>query len=223
MPRDYLPAADAALTEWLFNFHLVLVNTSPLVGVTAADLTKINEIEVAWANGVTGRQQALATARAATAAKRLARADAVKVIRKLVARIQTDPAVTDTLRAQLAITQTTALPIGKVSREVPSVVPLLILDAGVRGQIGVKFGPNPGNARLNGLPTPAKGGVVQWRAVPAAGEPGVWTWIDNASRSPFIHAHGLPALTRVEYRVAYLYSRGRRGPWSAPVDAAAMP
>ena len=63
-------------------------------------------------------------------------------------------------------------------------------------------------------------------AVPTAdapASPGTWQWLDNPSRSPYTHPVHPAVVTVLAYRVAYRYSRGRKGPWSEPSQAACTP
>jgi hypothetical protein len=97
--------------------------------------------------------------------------------------------------------------------------------------MSVHFGPNPANESRNGLPSGAKGAVVQAKLISPtdADDPALedlsstWHRLDNATRSPYVHVLNPTVATVIAYRVAYTYSRARRGPRSDASQAAVTP
>lgn len=226
--RDYLPTADSELVLWLNSFRVQVSTRAALLGLEAAeDIEPLNTTATAFGASVTASRTKIDEARAATASKRAARRAALQQVRPLVRRLQAHPLMTDELRSILGLTLRDA-PATTTTRNdpVPDVAPLLDLDFGVRGQITIHFGPNPAERNRNGLPDGALGAVVQATPVDAqqSTNPDAitgWQWLDNTTRSPLVHTPDATGPRTWAYRVAYLYRRGKRGPWSAPATASA--
>ena len=227
MPRDYLPASDADLRLWLIQFNSRVSTFAAAANLTPADLTSLTSSVDSYNSALADRQNALAAGRAATAQKQAARKAVVDKVRALANRIQASPAVTDADRLLLGITAGPA-PVASLTTAISDLAPQVKLDFGTRGQITVHFGPNPANESRNGLPPGAAGAVIQARLISAQNgdaptSPGTWQWLDNPSRSPYVHQVQPAVVTVLAYRVAYRYSRGRKGPWSEPSQAACTP
>ena len=220
MPRDYLPASDAAFDLWLKNFVSELTTRAAALDFDPAEVTAIGDALGLWESAFGDRLTTQAAARGATAAKRDARRAALLLVRPYVRRAQAHPTMTDTIRAAMRLTLLDELAGGNGTAVAFDETPLLALDFGTRGQITVHFGPNPGNENRNPLPAGAIGAVLQTRA---GGEDGDWEWLDNPSASPYTHVVQPSAVTTIGYRCAYLFRRGRKGPWSAPAEAAVTP
>jgi len=225
MPRDYLPSSDPAFDLWFSNFVDQVVTRGPALGFSAAEVLSLTNARDEWDVAFAARLSAGAAARAATAAKRDARRVASLLVRPYVRRVQAHADTTDAIRSELRLTlleDGTNGSNGGGAAAAFDAVPLLLLDFGTRGQIKVHFGPNPANENRNGLPAGAIGAVLQTRAG-SAGDEGAWEWLDNPSASPHTHVVQPSAVTTIGYRCAYLFRRGRKGPWSAPAEAAVTP
>jgi hypothetical protein len=228
MASDFLPGSDADLDNWLANFGSRLSADTTTYGFTPTEVTQLSTSISDYSSAFERSRAASDAAKSATADKRSTREQVVSIVRPFARRLQAHPAMTDTVRGLFGLTMQEVRPVSGVrASTVPQDVPLLHLDFGTRGQITVHFGPNPGNENRNGLPTGAIGAVIQTVALnpvePAANLDGLtgWQWLDNATSSPFVHVLTPSAARVVAYRVAYLYRRGRRGPWSAAMQAAA--
>ena len=214
---DYVPTTDAAFGEWLANFSAELATSGTVIGLSADEVADVTAVADEWETRYGARLATEAAFRAATAEKRNARREAVKAVRTVVRRVQAHPATTDTIRARLRVTIADGSPTR--SETVPDATPLLRLNFGTRGQIKVHFGANPSNENRNRLPAGAIGAVVQTRSGPDE----AWTWLDNPSSSPYTHVIQPSGVTLRQYRCAYLYRKGKRGPWSEAAEAAVTP
>jgi hypothetical protein len=221
MPRDYIPQSDAEFDHWLDNFITQLLAQATTLGFLPAETTSLSDAGDEWSVAFDERQTARAAAQSATAHKRAARKAALQLVRPYVRRIQAHPAVDDQIRSLLQLTTFEPRTNPNGVFEIPDLAPLLQLDFGTRGQITVHFGPNPGNENRNGLPDRAIGAVLQVRSGEL--ETGSWDWLDNPSSSPYVHIVQPAAATTLSYRCAYLYRRGRKGPWSATATATVTP
>lgn len=222
MSRDYLPASDAQFNLWLKNFSAQLGDRGAVLGFKPEELAAFTAAAQRWTLAIEAQRTAEAGARSATADKRDARRAMLAMVRPFVRRVQANPATTDSIRGAM---QLTASETGRTEVMATAVdqTPQLLLDFGTRGQITVHFGPNPGNENRNGLPAGAIGAVVQVRSGAANDETASWQWLDNPSSSPYVHLVQPSAVKVLAYRCAYLYRRGRKGPWSAPAEAAVTP
>jgi hypothetical protein len=224
MARDYLPASDALFKQWFANFVAQVQNQSNMLGFAQDELDALAAVSDEWELAFNDHQVKRTAAHGATARKRNAKAAALAIVRPYARRIQAHPATTDVVRSTFQLTtpqpRTSG---GSTNSETLAQTPLLLLDFGTRGQITVHFGPNPGNENRNGLPSGAIGAVLQVRNGPAADETLVWQWLDNPSASPYVHVVQPTAVKTLAYRCAYLYRRGRKGPWSAAAEAAVTP
>ncbi len=219
MPRDYLPASDVAFNLWLANFYSELTARGTVLGFSAEEIESLGNGVEDWDLAFAARLNAGDAARAATAEKRDARRAALLLVRPYVRRVQAHATMTDAVRSAMRLTLAEPVNGGATSAAFDE-TPLLLLDFGTRGQIKVHFGPNPANENRNGLPPGAIGAVLQTRS---GGEAEPWEWLDNPSASPYTHLVQPSAVTMLSYRCAYLFRRGRKGPWSAPADAAVTP
>jgi len=222
MPRDFVPTQDAELDVWLENFVDQFLGVAESLGFTPEEGTALQAAADDWHDAFVDGRAKLEALKAATATKRARRRALLELVRPYARRIQANPVTTDTLRGDLRLT----LPeprTGAGQLAVPDVAPLLRLDFGRRGRVAVHFGPNPGNESRNALPSMAIGAVVQGAAVPAEGGMTAWEVLGHPSSSPFRHEVASADGRLMQYRVAYLYRRDRRGPWSEVARAAVTP
>jgi hypothetical protein len=222
MPRDFVPTQDAELDVWVENFVDEFLGVSETLGFTPEEGTALQNAVDDWHDAFNDSRAKLEAAKGATAIKRARRRALLGLVRPYARRIQANPLTTDTLRGDLRIT----LPeprAGAGLLAVPDAAPLLRLDFGRRGRVSVHFGPNPGNESRNGLPSQAIGAVVQGAVVPQDGASAAWELLGNPSSSPMVHEVATSDGRLMQYRVAYLYRRDRRGPWSEVARAAVTP
>ena len=245
MPRDFLPTPDAALDLWIRNFSGQLGTDGKTLGFSVDEVDAVANASNSYTAAFEQSRTANDAAKSATASKRENRQAAVDLVRPYARRLQAHPGMTDPVRGRFGLTMldspaAAGARAGSNASRIRDDTPLVELDFGTRGQITVHFGPNPGNKNRNGLPRNAIGAVIQTihlsPAEPVAGLENLsgWQWLDNTTASPYVHtltaggvvsvgvnASAVAGASRVlAYRVAYLYRRARRGPWSAATQAA---
>lgn len=207
MGNGYIPGPDANFDTWLSNFKTNFSVLSLTFGFTPADVTAVTNAYTNWNAAYTANIAAQNAARGAAQTKLNQKNAAEAVVRNYVVQIQSNPVCTDTMRAQLGITikdtsRTPAPP--------PTDAPNLELDWSKRGQVTVHVGDIPSNELLNKFPYPAKTVLLQFRQAGATD----WTFLAVVSTSPFVHVVGNATSETLEYRAAYMNSKGQQGPWS---------
>ncbi|MBS1713804.1 MAG: hypothetical protein JST30_05650 [Armatimonadetes bacterium] len=209
---DYIPNPDGSFEGWFNGFKVNFASLAVSLGFNPADISTMNGAYTNWNTAYTANIAAQNAAKGAAQTKANQRKTAEAVIRGYVTRIQANPACTDTMRAQLGITIRDT---HRSPAPVPTDSPLLELDWSKRGQVTLHIGNNPGNESLNKFPYPAKTVLIQFRHANAT----EWQFLAVASTSPFVHIVGNSNAETLEYRTAYMNSKGQQGPWSE-VDSA---
>lgn len=208
---DYIPAADDAFDHWFESFKTYFAANAVALGFAAADATTVTNSFTAWSGNLSAHISAVQAAKGARSTKDQSKNAAKAVIRSYVKRIQANPATTDTQRAALGIT----IPDGtRTPAQPPTDAPFMVLDWSQRGRVIVHAGTNPTNEQVNKMGPHAKNLLIQFRPVD-----GEWEYLAVVSSSPFVHIVGNVNPTTLEYRSAYLNSKGVMGPWSAVVTA----
>jgi hypothetical protein len=192
--NEYLPYKDSDLVTWAQNFIAVLTPAAEELGINLAQLSPITNARIALTGAIATREQAEATAKATTQAQKNERDNLEAAIRVLVRQIQANPAMTDTLRAQLQITVPNRT---RTRRTVGPEVPGVLLRANP-GQVVVHFGTDPNNEQQNGKPGWALGcNIYRKRAGEAA-----FALIAFDTASPYVDHITGPAQD-VSYKAAY--------------------
>ena len=210
---SYIPAPDPAFEQWIANFAGEIDSFATALGLSAAEVTAINNAKTDWSTAYTSYQVSAQNTRGFAAQKDASREAADALLRQTVRRIQTSPAMTDQMREVLRIPVPSGerTPVGP-----PTETPFLGLDWGTRGQMKVKWGPNPGNGRKNGKPKGVTGAQVYVHegGVPATEDK--WQYLTSCSASPCVHHVSGTGCRTFAYRVRYVNAKGEAGPWSAP-------
>src|SRR5437763_15885828 len=101
---DYLPDSDADFTVWTQNFITYTSANLPALGLTASDLTPVQNAQTDWQAAYAANVSAQAQAQGARQTKDSARSAQESLLRPLVARLQSSPTVTDAQRQALQLT-----------------------------------------------------------------------------------------------------------------------
>ncbi len=133
---DFVPSADADFNTWFPRLVEIALKNAVLLKMSAEEQTALSAALTAWIADYAAQQTAQNAATAATNTKNAARAAAEGVIREQVAQWQKNPAVTDDLRAQLAITIASGT---RTAAPVPTSRPVLSADTSQRLQITIDF------------------------------------------------------------------------------------
>ena len=151
--KDFLPNNDTELQAWLQNFVTILNANLAAFGLVAADTTPLTGAQTNFNTAVTTQISAEAAFRNAVATKKTRRTQLEALLRPLIRRVNSHPAMTDGLRGNLQITVTDRVP---TRRCVGTEVPGMVVEPRP-GQVIIHFGDNPGNEQTNSKPAWALG------------------------------------------------------------------
>jgi hypothetical protein len=213
---DYIPGTDGGFDLWFNNFKTKFATYAAALGFTPADVLTMTASFAAWQTAMNENAAAQAVAQGKVAMKANQKRESTTLIRNFVKQIQVQPACTDEIRGELGIT----IAGGRTPAQVPATSPHMALDWSERGRVTIHVGETPTNEAINKFGEYAKHVILQFKV--GAGE---WEHLGVTSTSPFVHVVGNDAPVTIEYRAAYLNSKGEQGPWgemdSAYVGAAA--
>jgi len=214
---DYLPVSDTDFTVWMQNFISYANANLSAIGLTAADLTPIQNAEAAWETAYTANVTAQAQAQSTRQAKDDARSEQVSLVRALVARIQASKTVTDAQRQalQLNVRSATRTPVGA-----PSSRPIAQVDISQRLRHTLSF-MDELTPTSRAKPTGIIGCEI-WNKIGGAPpvDPSEMTYLATDTRSPYtVEFDGSDAGKTVYYMLRWVNSRGERGPWSQTFSA----
>jgi hypothetical protein len=203
---DYMPRTDATFDSWLNNFKAQFSTLAATLGFSPADVLTVTSAYTTWHGSFDDHIEAQNAAKGAAATKNGNRDAAMATVRSFVKQIQSNPDCTDAMRAQLGIT----IPDGqRTPSQSPTESPNLLLDWSQRGRVTIHVGTIPSNEALNKFGEYAKNVLLQFK-----NGTGDWEFLAVCSSSPFTHIVGNESPVTVEYRAAYLNSKGVQGPWS---------
>lgn len=220
MDEDYLPQQDAEWDAWLANFVAALAARGQGLGFTAEEIARISNAGMRWRGDYAAHLRAQEAARAASAAKDAARAEATRLVTEVVRRLESAPELTDDIREAFRLTTPQR---ARSLIEGVTETPLLLLDSGDPGRIRVHFGPNPSNERDNELPVGAVGVLIQCHEGGVPDEPNQWTWLANCLHSPYAHVVEGATPRTFAYRCAYVTRKLQQGLWSVPAVGTVTP
>lgn len=211
---DFIPAPDGQFDNWqenYFNFADEHIND---LGLDRSDIDILNDAKALWQTTYIDQAAAHSAARAATAAKKAAKADYIALLRSYTRQIQANPIVTNALREGLGITvpDTDISPIAP-----PKSAPTLHVDISQRFHHTIKFY-NADNGR--GKPAGAASVEIWFRAGEEPAGPDQLTYAGLASgftyERKFTSAN---ANQPIYYMARWMNAKGEPGPWSEPVRA----
>jgi len=214
---DYVPKDDPGKMLWISNFAAWLNANGATHGFVPAEIAAVNTAASSAAAAVAAHVTQQAAARAATAAKNAALAEALALLRATAQRLQSWPTTTDADRAAVGITVRDATPTPVSPDEVKTIPPpLLLLEFGVRGQVTIHWGPNPGNEHENARPAGTVGCQIEFARGGIPEDEKQWTMLAIDTESPYIHLVHDTAPTTYAYRARYQGKKLTFGPYSAP-------
>lgn len=196
--QDFIPSDDGNLVNWYSNFAQQCDSYSTILGLTAAEVTAIennaSSFDTAWKTSGAAKQ----AAKEAVAQKDTVRRNVVSAARALAREFKTNPAVTPAIQAALGITTTT-----------PPIAVTPVTD--VIG-VGQSNGVNQLSWNRNGNRSGTTF-VVEYRI----GNAGDWNFAGVTTRSKFSHTGQTPG-QEVWYRII----SSRAGVNSVPSDPEAV-
>ena len=214
---DFIPRSDAEFNTWLQNFTHYASSRLAELGLVAADLTPITAAQTDWDTAYSDHVAAQAAAQGASQTKNTVRATAEALLRPLVQRIQSQPAVSDAHRAGLAITMRST---ERTSAGVPESRPVGTIDTSQRLRHTINFSDEstPTHRRK---PEGVMGCEI-WVKVgdPAPTDPSQLRFLATDTATPYVAEYdGADANKAAHYMLRWVNRKGETGPWSQTVSA----
>jgi hypothetical protein len=213
--RPFIPRADGDCAVWAAQFSSTCGSYSGVLHLPDPVLTEIADAVSAFASAIEAHDAARNAAQAAALAKREARAAMEKMLRRFTRGFQSNPGVTDALRARLGIT----VPTGALTPSpAPTTAPSVSVEHSSRLTHTLRLVDSAAPTRT-AKPRGVQGAEV-WVALT---EPG-----DSAPTDPLAYRyHQLTTRDTVQrtfvaaeggktahYQLRWVSTRGERGPWS---------
>jgi hypothetical protein len=214
---DYLSVSDTDFTAWMQNFITYANANLAALGLTASDLTPLQTAQTDWEAAYAANVSAQAQAQSARQTKDDARSAQESLLRPLVARLQSSPAVTDAQRQalQLSVRSTVRTPAAT-----PTSRPLATVDTSQRLRHTISF-VDEMTPKSRAKPDGATGCEI-WVKVgdPAPADPNELKYLATDTRTPYMaEFDGADAGKTAYYMLRWVNTRGERGPWSQTVSA----
>lgn len=183
MPFDYLPSRDSELLIWMENFISVANANLADTGLTALQMTELNDLSTDFTTAYGAQQASIAGARSASISKFEARDLLLALARELAQIVQAHPGATDQLKNELGLT--VPAPPAPV---IPTVPGDLVAAVGPQGQIGLRWSRN-GNKQGTTF-------VIEVRL----GDDRPWTFVAAVTRASYTDLGRTPGVY-IQYRV----------------------
>lgn len=217
---DYIPTNDGQFAAWANNFMDYTNGHLADLGLTAADLTQLSNMQADFNAKMTAHIAARAAAQSARQAKDGSRNEFKAALRQLVRRLQASGDVDDSERTALGITVADTIPTAAGDIDTR---PIGIVDTGQRLRHEIRFADESTPTR-KAKPHGVMGCEI-WVKVAAAGqEPPTGAddlgFVDTATASPYIaEFDGSDSGKTAHYMLRWVRRGGMKGPWSETVSA----
>lgn len=214
---DYLPAGDADFTNWVRNFLSYANANLAALTLVAADLTPLTTAEDDWQTALDKHVAAQAQAQGARQTKDDARAKLEFLVRPLVGRLQTTPAMSEAHRASLGVSLRSTT---RRDAETPTTRPVVTIDTSQRLRHTISF-VDELTPTVRAKP-PGVAGCEVWVKVGGATpvDPSELHYLATDTRTPYTaEFEGDDGGKMAYYMLRWVNTRGERGPWSQTVAA----
>ncbi|MDT5123620.1 MAG: hypothetical protein QOC96_3102 [Acidobacteriota bacterium] len=209
---DYIPRADGDFDAWLQNLVGNVTTNTAALGLTAADITPVQDAVTDWQTKYAANTTAQAAAQSARQAKDDSRAATEGIVRSLVGKLQASPNVTDAQRQSLAITVRSAT---RTATGAPTSKPLAQVDISQRLRHIISFLDEltpTSRAKPDGVQ-----GCEIWIFIGANAPtgPNDFRYLATDTRSPYlVEFDAADAGKTAYYLLRWISTRGETGPWS---------
>ena len=213
---DYLPDSDTDFTAWMQNFITYANANLSALGLTAADLTPIQNAETSWETATAANVTAQAQAQSARQTKDDARSRQENLVRPLVAQLQASQTVTDAQRQALQLNVRSAT---RTPAPTPTSRPVATIDTSHRLQHTISF-VDELTPTSRAKPDGVTGCEIWVKIGDTPSDPSELKYLATDTRSPYVaEFDGADAGKTAYYMLRWVNSRGERGPWSQTVSA----
>lgn len=183
--RDYIPYTVALILQWLQNFISVANANLAQTGLTAGQVTALNDLYTDLSVLCGNAQSARNVAKGLTAMRDQAMAETLAMARELAMIVQKHPGVTDLLKNELQITVPGPTPAPPV---IPDAPVDLVASVGRQAQINLKWN-RAGNK-------PGTSFIIETRL----GTEGPWVFVASVTKSKYVDLGRTPGVF-IQYRV----------------------
>jgi hypothetical protein len=221
MASSYLPTKEIDLSEWLANFANEITSKGATFDFTPEEITALTGVITAARSSLDAARTAQENAAAARQTKDANFDAAVEDVRAAVKRLQSSPAMTDTVRAAFRITIPAS---GRTPAPPPTTRPLPAVQGGQRLEHTLKIAdetdPTRRARRPEGVAECEVRMVVQAHDEMVPADPLKMPIIAMSSKTTVTQAFsGEQACKTAWYCARWRNSRGETGPWSQMVSA----
>jgi len=213
---DYIPDSDADFDAWLQNFVTYVTANAASLGVSANEVTALQDVKDGWDAKYPASKTANAAAQSARQAKDDSRQRGEDRIRPMVGKMQANVQITDAQRLAMDITvrSTTRTPVGP-----PTTKPIATVDTSQRLRHTISFVDEltpTSRAKPDGVQ-----GCEIWTKIgnPAPAGPDDVKYLALDTRSPYLtEFDAADAGKTAYYLLRWLSTRSEAGPWSQTVS-----
>ena len=184
MPSTYYPSKDAELVVWLGNFITVANANLATLGIVATDVDPIKALQPIYSTNLNDVETKKAALSASVETKDATKDSIIQKVRLLVNKIQANPAVTPSLKAQLGISTRT----GSTNPQHPVAPTDLVAELQSDGSVNLTWNRN-GNAPR-----------IQFVIESIVGTGTDWVLLDVVTRTNYTHL-GVSPGEQVKYRI----------------------
>ena len=171
MPSTYYPSKDAELVVWLGNFITVANANLATLGIVATDVDPIKALQPIYSTNLNDVETKKAALSASVETKDATKDSIIQKVRLLVNKIQANPAVTPSLKAQLGISTRT----GSTNPQHPVAPTDLVAELQSDGSVNLTWNRN-GNAPR-----------IQFVIESIVGTGTDWVLLDVVTRTNYTH------------------------------------
>jgi len=226
MSVDYIPDTESDFSTWENNFcSLVCAALATTLGLTTLETSAIATASGDYNDAVSDYQSKVAVVHGAQQTKAAKRKALEEVVRKTVRRIQTSPAMTDAIRAQLGITIADGTRTMTSASAVAAAVPITKIGTANRLQHVIDFR-DADHQDKRAKPAGVKGAEIWMKigAAPAAvvgsADPEDMRFLALDTATPYVmHFAEADAGKTVYYLLRWIANDGTKGPWGEMVQA----
>lgn len=218
---DYIPDTDRPFAAWANNFMNYVNGHLADLGLTAADLVQLSNMQADFNAKMTAHITARAAAQSARQAKDSSRNEFKSAIRHLVRLLQVSDGVDDSEREALGITVVDK--IRTVNTAEITTRPIARVDTSQRLRHKIRFADEATPTR-RAKPAGVMGCEIWVKvsaagdAAPTSGEELSFVFMDTASPHTVEYAGGDGGKT-AHYMLRWVKKGGRKGPWSETISA----
>lgn len=217
MSNDFIPTSDADLIAWVNNFLANANANLATFGITAADLTTVQDAAANFETDFAANNAAQASAQGARQKKDDSRSALVALLRPLVRQLQARAAVKDSDRQALGLNVKSST---RTAAAAPTTRPVATVDTSQRLRHVISFvdEQTPGS---RAKPAGTMGCEIWVKVGPTPPvDASECRYLATDTATPYTAEYdGADGGKIAHYMLRWINTRGERGPWSQTVSA----